>query len=170
MTKLTLLTLQPKGLSLLFVLYSFTLVFCSLSSISISKRLSEDKSRSLVGAILSKVVPATFSTIASVSRMFWRSEQMSPRKSEVKPQSFARGRLINNYVSKLCEFCCRFFTEKFTYFLINSSKLIETHHQCFEFRSGNRSGLTSGTKYFGTGVHWCIILGLHVGYIYIYII
>nr|XP_023906860.1 rab3 GTPase-activating protein non-catalytic subunit [Quercus suber]POF18126.1 rab3 gtpase-activating protein non-catalytic subunit [Quercus suber] len=53
-------------------------------------RLSEDKSRSLVGAILSKVVPATFSTIASVSRMFWRSEQMSPRKSEVKPQSFAR--------------------------------------------------------------------------------
>jgi len=52
---------------------------------------------------------------------------MSPRKSEVKTQSFARGRLINNYVSKLCEFCCRFFTEKFTYFLINSSKLIETH-------------------------------------------
>ena len=122
-----------------------------------------------MGAILSKVVPATFSTIASVSRMFWRSEQMSPRKSEVKTQSFARGRLINNYFSKLCEFCCRFFTEKFTYFLINSSKLIETHHQCFEFRSRNRSGLTSGTEYFGTGVHWCIVLGLHIGYIYIYI-
>ncbi|KAL5564551.1 hypothetical protein UlMin_027715 [Ulmus minor] len=53
-------------------------------------RLSEDKSRSLVGAILSKVVPATFSTIASFSKMIWRSEQTSPRKSDVKPQPFAR--------------------------------------------------------------------------------
>lgn len=120
-----------------------------------------------MGAILSKVVPATFLTIASVSRMFWRSEEMSPRKSEVKPQSFARGRLINNYVSKLCEFCYGFFTVKFTYFLINSSELIETHHQCFEFRSGNHSRLTSGAEYFGTGVHWCIVLGLHTVYIYI---
>lgn len=52
-------------------------------------RLSEDRSRSLVGAILSKVVPATFSTISSLSKMIWRSEQ-SPKKSEPKPQSFAR--------------------------------------------------------------------------------
>lgn len=52
-------------------------------------RLSEDRSRSLVGAILSKVVPATFSTISSLSKMIWRSEQ-SPTKSEPKPQSFAR--------------------------------------------------------------------------------
>ncbi|KAI5418256.1 hypothetical protein KIW84_042762 [Lathyrus oleraceus] len=57
-------------------------------------RLSEDKGRSLVGAILSKVVPATFSTIASFSKLIWRSEntspQKSPKKSEVKPQPFAR--------------------------------------------------------------------------------
>ncbi|XP_015876259.3 uncharacterized protein LOC107412934 [Ziziphus jujuba] len=53
-------------------------------------RLSEDKSRSLVGAILSKVVPATFSTIASFSKMIWRSEQTSPTKSDVKIQPFAR--------------------------------------------------------------------------------
>ncbi|XVF88010.1 hypothetical protein PTKIN_Ptkin19aG0015100 [Pterospermum kingtungense] len=53
-------------------------------------RLSEDRNRSLVGAILSKVVPATFSTIASFSKMIWRSEQTSNRKSEEKPQSFAR--------------------------------------------------------------------------------
>ncbi|XP_021288571.1 rab3 GTPase-activating protein non-catalytic subunit isoform X2 [Herrania umbratica] len=53
-------------------------------------RLSEDRSRSLVGAILSKVVPATFSTIASFSKMIWRSEQTPKRKSEEKPQSFAR--------------------------------------------------------------------------------
>lgn len=53
-------------------------------------RLSEDRNRSFVGAILSKVVPAAFSTIASVSRMIWRSEQKSPRKSEAKPQTFAR--------------------------------------------------------------------------------
>ncbi|KAI5396694.1 hypothetical protein KIW84_062785 [Lathyrus oleraceus] len=57
-------------------------------------KLSEDKGRSLVGAILSKVVPATFSTIASFSKLIWRSEntspQKSPKKSEVKPQPFAR--------------------------------------------------------------------------------
>ncbi|XVF18630.1 hypothetical protein REPUB_Repub11eG0039100 [Reevesia pubescens] len=53
-------------------------------------RLSEDRNRSLVGAILSKVVPATFSTIASFSKMIWRSEQTPNRKSEQKPQSFAR--------------------------------------------------------------------------------
>ncbi|EXB30039.1 hypothetical protein L484_003905 [Morus notabilis] len=53
-------------------------------------RLSEDKSRSLVGAIISKVVPAAFSTIASFSKMIWRSEQNSPRKSNIKPQAFAR--------------------------------------------------------------------------------
>ncbi|KAK9269617.1 hypothetical protein L1049_001394 [Liquidambar formosana] len=53
-------------------------------------RLSEDRNRSLVGAILSKVVPVTFSTIASLSRMIWRSEQKSTKKSEEKPQPFAR--------------------------------------------------------------------------------
>ncbi|KAG6637161.1 hypothetical protein I3843_11G156100 [Carya illinoinensis] len=53
-------------------------------------RLSEDKSSSLVGAILSKVMPATFSTIASFSKLIWRSEQTSPRKLDVKPQPFAR--------------------------------------------------------------------------------
>ncbi|GAB4846575.1 hypothetical protein Ancab_025582 [Ancistrocladus abbreviatus] len=53
-------------------------------------RLSEDKNRSLVGAILSKVVPATFSTIASVSKLIWRSDPTSPKKSEPKPQPFAR--------------------------------------------------------------------------------
>ncbi|XP_017980083.1 PREDICTED: rab3 GTPase-activating protein non-catalytic subunit [Theobroma cacao] len=53
-------------------------------------RLSEDRNRSLVGAILSKVVPATFSTIASFSKMIWRSEQTPKRKSEEKPQSFAQ--------------------------------------------------------------------------------
>ncbi|KAF8409061.1 hypothetical protein HHK36_005133 [Tetracentron sinense] len=53
-------------------------------------RLSEDRSRSLVGAILSKVVPVTFSTLASFSKMIWRSEQSSTRKSDVKPQPFAR--------------------------------------------------------------------------------
>lgn len=53
-------------------------------------RLSEDKSRSLVGAILSKVVPATVSTIVSFSKLIWRSEQSPPKKSEPKPQPFAR--------------------------------------------------------------------------------
>ncbi|KAJ8747155.1 hypothetical protein K2173_010016 [Erythroxylum novogranatense] len=53
-------------------------------------RLSEDKNRSLVGAILSKVVPATFSTIASFSKMIWRSEPTFTKRSEVKPQSFAK--------------------------------------------------------------------------------
>ncbi|XWS27346.1 hypothetical protein CRYUN_Cryun26dG0107300 [Craigia yunnanensis] len=52
-------------------------------------RLSEDRNRSLVGAILSKVVPATFSTIASFSKMIWRSEETSNSKSEEKLQSFA---------------------------------------------------------------------------------
>ncbi|XP_057976125.1 uncharacterized protein LOC131163536 isoform X3 [Malania oleifera] len=53
-------------------------------------RLSEDRNRSLVGALLSKVVPVTFSTIASFSKMIWRSEQTPSKKSEVKPQPFAR--------------------------------------------------------------------------------
>ncbi|XP_077252218.1 rab3 GTPase-activating protein non-catalytic subunit [Tasmannia lanceolata] len=53
-------------------------------------RLSEDRSRSLVGTILSKVVPATFSTISSFSKMIWRSGQPSTGKSEVAPQPFAK--------------------------------------------------------------------------------
>ncbi|KAL0743609.1 hypothetical protein Bca4012_085122 [Brassica carinata] len=54
-------------------------------------RLSEDRGRSLVGAILSKVVPAAASTIASFSKLLWRSNDQSPkRKPEAKTQSFAR--------------------------------------------------------------------------------
>ncbi|KDP34770.1 hypothetical protein JCGZ_10550 [Jatropha curcas] len=53
-------------------------------------RLSEDRGRSIVGAILSKVVPATFSTIASFSKIIWRNEQKSAKNSEAKPQSFAK--------------------------------------------------------------------------------
>ncbi|MED6121590.1 hypothetical protein PIB30_031571 [Stylosanthes scabra] len=57
-------------------------------------RLSEDKGRSLVGELLSKVVPAAFSTVASFSKLIWRSEQTSPKKSpkksDEKPQPFAR--------------------------------------------------------------------------------
>ncbi|XP_026407461.1 rab3 GTPase-activating protein non-catalytic subunit-like [Papaver somniferum] len=57
-------------------------------------RLSEDRSRSLVGAILSKVVPVAFSTISSFSSMIWSSKKASPKKSEVKPQSFARASVL----------------------------------------------------------------------------
>ncbi|KAK8706272.1 hypothetical protein V6N13_049845 [Hibiscus sabdariffa] len=53
-------------------------------------RLSVDRKRSLVGAILSKVVPATFSTIASFSKMIWQSEPTPNKKPEEKLQSFAR--------------------------------------------------------------------------------
>nr|XP_027064178.1 rab3 GTPase-activating protein non-catalytic subunit-like isoform X1 [Coffea arabica] len=52
-------------------------------------RLSEDRSRSIVGAILSKVVPATFSTISSISKMIWRSDTTT-KKQEEKPQPLAR--------------------------------------------------------------------------------
>lgn len=53
-------------------------------------RLSEDRSRSLVGTILSKVVPATFSTLAAFSKMIWRSEQSSTKKSHVASHAFAK--------------------------------------------------------------------------------
>ncbi|KAI0524739.1 hypothetical protein KFK09_004123 [Dendrobium nobile] len=53
-------------------------------------RLSEDRSRSIVGTILSKVVPATFSTLASVSRMIWRSEQKPLKKPHMASQPFAK--------------------------------------------------------------------------------
>ncbi|CAL5080844.1 unnamed protein product [Urochloa decumbens] len=53
-------------------------------------RLSEDRSRSLVGAILSRGVAATFSTISSLSKILWRSEPSPPKKSRPKPQSFAK--------------------------------------------------------------------------------
>ncbi|RRT61852.1 hypothetical protein B296_00043867 [Ensete ventricosum] len=53
-------------------------------------RLSEDRSRSLVGTILSKVVPVTFSTIASFSKLIWRSEQSATRKSHPTSQPFAK--------------------------------------------------------------------------------
>lgn len=56
-----------------------------------------------MGAILSKVVPATFSTIASFSKLIWRSEQTSPKKSpkksDQKPQPFARGRSNTHHSS-----------------------------------------------------------------------
>lgn len=53
-------------------------------------RLSEDRSRSLVGAILSRGVAATFSTISSLSKILWRSEPSPTKKSRPKPQSFAK--------------------------------------------------------------------------------
>lgn len=57
-------------------------------------RLSEDKNKSLVGAILSKVMPATVSTITSFAKMFWWSDQTDSRPAEVKPQTFARASLL----------------------------------------------------------------------------
>lgn len=70
-------------------------------------RLSEDRGRSLVGAILSKVVPATFSTIASFSKMIWRSDQASTKQPEVKTQPFAKGvkSAISTVVISLNSFC-----------------------------------------------------------------
>ncbi|CAN1147176.1 Rab3 GTPase-activating protein non-catalytic subunit [Linum perenne] len=72
--------------------------FCAITvgedAVISAYRLSEDRSRSLVGAILSKVVPVTFSTIASFSKMIWRSEQSSPKKTEAKPQSFAKASVL----------------------------------------------------------------------------
>ncbi|WMV39653.1 hypothetical protein MTR67_033038 [Solanum verrucosum] len=53
-------------------------------------RLSVDRSRSIVGAILSKVVPATFSTITSISKMLWRSDPSPTKRPEPMPQPFAR--------------------------------------------------------------------------------
>ncbi|XP_047969528.1 LOW QUALITY PROTEIN: rab3 GTPase-activating protein non-catalytic subunit-like [Salvia hispanica] len=53
-------------------------------------RLSVDKSRSLVGAILSKVVPATFSTISSLAKLIWHSEPNNSKKPKPKSQPFAR--------------------------------------------------------------------------------
>ncbi|KAI7733130.1 hypothetical protein M8C21_012705 [Ambrosia artemisiifolia] len=52
-------------------------------------RLSEDQSMSFVEVILSKVVPATVSTIASFSRLLWRTQQ--PTKiPESEPPPFGR--------------------------------------------------------------------------------
>ncbi|KAG8061006.1 hypothetical protein GUJ93_ZPchr0002g25295 [Zizania palustris] len=53
-------------------------------------RLSEDRSRSIVGAILSKGVAVTFSTISTLSKIIWRSEPSPVKKSRPKPQSFAK--------------------------------------------------------------------------------
>ncbi|CAD5183795.1 uncharacterized protein LOC103979735 [Musa acuminata AAA Group] len=60
------------------------------NSVISAYRLSEDRSRSLVGTILSKVVPVTFSTIASFSKLIWRSEQSATRKSHPTSQPFAK--------------------------------------------------------------------------------
>ncbi|KAJ8532319.1 hypothetical protein K7X08_012242 [Anisodus acutangulus] len=57
-------------------------------------RLLVDRSRSIVGAILSKVVPATFSTITSISKMLWRSDPTPAKRPEPKPQPFARASLL----------------------------------------------------------------------------
>ncbi|KAK3133083.1 hypothetical protein QOZ80_6AG0531920 [Eleusine coracana subsp. coracana] len=68
--------------------------YCSITvgedAVVSAYRLSEDRSRSLVGAILSKGVAATFSTISSLSKILWRSEPSPPKKSRPKPQSFAK--------------------------------------------------------------------------------
>ncbi|KAE9458046.1 hypothetical protein C3L33_10052, partial [Rhododendron williamsianum] len=89
-----LMEVQVIMLSAFIVGQSSQRYFCAITigddAVISAFRLSEDRSRSLVGAILSKVVPATFSTIASFSKMIWRSEQKSPKKPEAKPQSFAR--------------------------------------------------------------------------------
>ncbi|XP_014520670.1 rab3 GTPase-activating protein non-catalytic subunit [Vigna radiata var. radiata] len=65
-------------------------------------RLSESKGRSLVGAILSKVVPATFSTLSSFSKLIWRSEpsppKKSPKKLDQKPQPFARASSLTSLI------------------------------------------------------------------------
>ncbi|XP_078153880.1 rab3 GTPase-activating protein non-catalytic subunit [Carex rostrata] len=53
-------------------------------------RLSEDRSRSLVGAILSRVGTATISTISSFSSILWRREPSPTKKTRPKPQSFAK--------------------------------------------------------------------------------
>lgn len=55
-------------------------------------RLSDHRSRSIVNAIISTVVPAAFSTITSFSKLIWRSST-SPDKKKHKesPQPFARG-------------------------------------------------------------------------------
>ncbi|PKA57504.1 hypothetical protein AXF42_Ash020748 [Apostasia shenzhenica] len=53
-------------------------------------RLSEDRNRSIVGAILSKVVPATFLTLASFSKMVWRSEQTPRKISRAVSQPYAK--------------------------------------------------------------------------------
>ncbi|KAG6471308.1 hypothetical protein ZIOFF_068749 [Zingiber officinale] len=68
--------------------------YCAITigndSVISAYRLSEDRSRSLVGTILSKVVPVTFSTIASFSKLIWRNESNATRKSRPTPQSFAK--------------------------------------------------------------------------------
>ncbi|KAM3323888.1 hypothetical protein P3S67_005039 [Capsicum chacoense] len=53
-------------------------------------RLSVDRSRSIVGAILSKVVLATFSTITSISKILWKSDPTPAKRPEPKPQLFAQ--------------------------------------------------------------------------------
>ncbi|KAG9146142.1 hypothetical protein Leryth_015929, partial [Lithospermum erythrorhizon] len=58
--------------------------------VNIFIRLSENRSRSIVGAILSRVVPATFSTISSLSKMIWWSKSAPQKKPEAKPQPFAQ--------------------------------------------------------------------------------
>lgn len=55
-----------------------------------------------MGAILSKVVPATFSTLSSFSKLIWRSEpsppKKSPKKLDQKPQPFARASSLTSLI------------------------------------------------------------------------
>ncbi|KAJ4809508.1 Rab3 GTPase-activating protein non-catalytic subunit [Rhynchospora pubera] len=68
--------------------------YCSVTigkdSVISAYRLSEDRSRSLVGAILSRVGTATISTISSFSSIIWRREPSPTKKARPKPQSFAK--------------------------------------------------------------------------------
>lgn len=57
-------------------------------------RLSEDKHNSLVGAIWSKVMPATVSTVTSLAKRFWGRAQSEARPVEVEPKKFARASLM----------------------------------------------------------------------------
>ncbi|KAJ4797904.1 Rab3 GTPase-activating protein non-catalytic subunit [Rhynchospora pubera] len=68
--------------------------YCSVTigedSVISAYRLSEDRSRSLVSAILSRVGTATISTISSFSSIIWRREPSPTKKARPKPQSFAK--------------------------------------------------------------------------------
>lgn len=79
---------------LLLELQSSQRYYCAVSigedAVISAYRLSEDRRRSLVGTILSKVIPVTFSTVASLSKMIWRSDQSSTRKSRIPSQPFAK--------------------------------------------------------------------------------
>lgn len=58
-------------------------------------RVSEDKGGTLAGALISKGMNVTVSTISTLSKVLWRNEpQPDSRPAEVKPQVFARGSTV----------------------------------------------------------------------------